>query len=153
MSCTAKWDLQVEDLLNGKRAKSHHTNNICQKSPDKGPRRQSSIETCRDIPRFVIPEAHFLLQRPQHQTEGLSPQQIEQVSEAAQRPDVPLVFAHALVVDLTVDQDAFLLVEGQAFEAVEEGVVGAMAMRVPQFRGRYFVAREFCRVGGHCRSS
>ncbi|KAI6767685.1 hypothetical protein HG530_005694 [Fusarium avenaceum] len=123
MPCTTEWDLQVEDLLNGKQAKSDHTNDICQKTPDKGSRRQSSIETGRDIPRL-------------HQTEGLSPQQIKQVSEAAQRPDVPLVFAHALVVDLAVDQDAFLLVEGQAFEAVEEGVVGAMAMRVPQFRGR-----------------
>jgi hypothetical protein len=61
-------------------------------------------------------ESKLLLQRAQNQTKGLSPDQVDEVSESAQAPDVPLVFTEAVVVDFSVDQDALLLVERQAFQ-------------------------------------
>jgi hypothetical protein len=61
-------------------------------------------------------ESKLLLQRAQNQTKGLSPDQVDEVSESAQAPDVPLVPAKAVVVDLSVDQDALLLVQRVAFQ-------------------------------------
>jgi hypothetical protein len=61
-------------------------------------------------------ETKLLLQRAQNQTKGLSPDQVDEVSESAQAPDVPLVPAKAVVVDLSVDQDALLLVQRVAFQ-------------------------------------
>jgi hypothetical protein len=61
-------------------------------------------------------ESKLLLQRAQNQTEGLSPDQVDEVSESAQAPDVPLVSTKAVVVDLSVDQHALLLVQAVAFQ-------------------------------------
>jgi hypothetical protein len=46
----------------------------------------------------------------------LCPDEINKISESTQGPDVPLVFAKAVVVDLAVDQDALLLVQRQTLE-------------------------------------
>lgn len=61
-------------------------------------------------------ETKFLLQRAQNQTEGLRPNKVDKVSESTQAPDVPLVSAETVTVDLAVDQHALLLVQCQAVQ-------------------------------------
>jgi len=43
----------------------------------------------------------------------LGPQQVEHVAKAAEEPDVPLVLAHAMSVQFAIDQEGFLLVQGE----------------------------------------
>ena len=58
----------------------------------------------------------LLLQRAQDQTEGLRPNKVDEVSESTQAPDVPLVSAETVIVDLAVDQHALFLVQCQAVQ-------------------------------------
>lgn len=67
-------------------------------------------------------ETKLLLQRAQNQTEGLRPNKVNEVSESTQAPDVPLVSAEAVVVDLAVYQDTFLLVQRQALELLARDI-------------------------------
>lgn len=46
----------------------------------------------------------------------MRPYQVDHVAESAQSPDVPLILAHALAVNLLVDKSAFLLLDGATVE-------------------------------------
>lgn len=64
-----------------------------------------------------------------HEAERLSPQQIEQVSEAAEEEDHPLVPPHALGVELAVHEQSLLLVEREAVKSRVRGhVVGPIVI-------------------------
>lgn len=95
---------------------NHLTNDIRQESPNKSPCRQPSIKARRDIPTLIIPKPQLLLQGAQHHPKRMRPQQIKQIAKATQTPDVPLIRAHALGVNLAVDEHALLLVERQSLE-------------------------------------
>lgn len=69
----------------------------------------------------------------------MRPQQVEQISKAAQAPDVPLVPTHALGVDLPVDQDAFLFVEGETLETPIERPAGGDGTRCVGGQGSIFI--------------
>lgn len=89
---------------------------VGEEAPDKGTRRQTGVEARRDVARLVVAKAQLLLHGTEHQPKGLRPEQIQHVAKAAEPPDVPLVPAHALGIQLAVDQDALHLVQRQAFE-------------------------------------
>ena len=72
----------------------------------------------------------LLLQRAQNETEGLRPNKVDEVSESTQAPDVPLISAEAVVVDLAVDQNTLLLVQRQALELLARDTRQAAFMAV-----------------------
>ena len=82
-------------------------------------------------------EPKLLLQRAQDQTEGLRPNKVDEISESTQAPNVPLVSTEAVIVDLAVDQDAFLLVQRQALEllARDTGLAAFMSVAAVVWRG------------------
>ena len=92
------------------------TNNVRQEAPEKRASRETCVEAGRYVPRLSVAKAKFLLQRTEHQTECLGPEKVKHVSKAAESPDVPLVSAHPLGIDLSVDENTFLLVQAQALE-------------------------------------
>lgn len=120
----------LESRKPGQRSK--HTDHITQRAPEEGPGREPGAEGRRDVARLVVAEAQLLLQRAEGQPEGLGPQQVQQVAEAAEAPDHPLVLAHAHGVDLAVDEHALLVVQAQAVEVRVGGEdVGGRAGRPP----------------------
>lgn len=68
-----------------------------------------STPVSKDVYRTA--ETKLLLYGAKYETKCLSPQQIKQIAEAAQEPDIPLVTSHAMRIEFPVDQDAFLLVQ------------------------------------------
>lgn len=56
----------------------------------------------------------LLAEGTQNQAKSNGPDQVQHVTEPAERPQVPLILAHAERVHLAVDQDAFLFVQRDA---------------------------------------
>lgn len=57
----------------------------------------------------------------------LGVQQIDQVAEAAEEEDAPLVAAHAMTVQFAIDDERLLLIQGQSFHFRVLIVIGACA--------------------------
>lgn len=76
----------------------------------------------------------FLLQGAQDKAKCLRPHEVEQVPEATEKEDAPLVFAHAEAVDLVIDQQTFLLIETGAWCVTDAGEHGFNVV----WRGRSF---------------
>lgn len=69
----------------------------------------------------------------------MRPNKVDEVSKSTQAPDVPLVSAEAVVVDLAIDQNALLFIQRQALELLARDIrqdafmaVGVVVLR----RGR-----------------
>ena len=81
---------------------------------------RTTVGATPDVCGSSIWYSHLLIHSTGNQTNTLSPRQIKEVAKPAQEEDVPLVAAHAMTVQLAVDDVGLLLIQRQV---VHVGVV------------------------------
>ena len=87
-----------------------------ERSPDLSSSRGLENELFGCIEPFGTSKSELLLYGWFYQTECLSVQQVEEIAEAAEKEDVPLVLAHAMRIKLAIHKQGLLLIQRESFQ-------------------------------------